>query len=242
MGLLIALSGIVLSGTMAPHNDERHALTKWYWSTCISMALIDACKPSRNKRPPTRAQRVKIQRAIRSMLKANQPKHHKRKGTTRTMAIMSVIAMEAILNKAERQVIFDTDRATVGADNRCSACISHCIDDFIGPLTDCERTIRGFGGTSIHNVKHGTIQWKWEDDNGMVHNFTIPKSYYVPEGKVRLLSPQHWAQVQKEKDASETTTGSQTILQWHGKYPGRRTIKLGEKDNVATFSLGIRIR
>jgi hypothetical protein len=34
------------------------------------------------------------------------------------------------------------------------------------------------------------------------HKFVIPKSFYVPEGNVRLLSPQHWAQhwAQTQKD------------------------------------------
>jgi len=41
----------------------------------------------------------------------------------------------------------------------------------------------------------GTIRWQWEDDQGMIHNHTIPDSYYIPDGQeVWLLSPQHWIQ------------------------------------------------
>ena len=33
-----------------------------------------------------------------------------------------------------------------------------------------------------------------ENDLEKVHTCTIPKSYYVPDGGVKHLSPQHWAQ------------------------------------------------
>ena len=42
------------------------------------------------------------------------------------------------------------------------------------------------------------------DDQGLEHKFYFPRSSYItgssyiPEGKVRLLSPQHWAQTQKD--------------------------------------------
>ena len=39
----------------------------------------------------------------------------------------------------ERIVRFDTDSKPIGVDNRCSVCISHYIDDFIGPLEDTKK-------------------------------------------------------------------------------------------------------
>ena len=46
----------------------------------------------------------------------------------------------------ERMVKFDTDAKPIGVDNRCSACISPHIEDFIGPLEDTNKTIKGFTG------------------------------------------------------------------------------------------------
>ena len=57
--------------------------------------------------------------------------------------------------------LFDTDSATVGIDNRCSACISHQLSDFDGPVAKVDRTIKGFGGARTYNVYRGTIVWKW---------------------------------------------------------------------------------
>ena len=104
-------------------------------------------------------------------------------------SVLTMQAQEA--TASERTTPFDTDSKPVGIDNRASACISHDPEDFVGPLNKVKRTIKGFGGTCHFDVFQGTIRWAWEDDDGKVHHFRIPESYYVPEGKCRLLSPQH---------------------------------------------------
>ena len=91
----------------------------------------------------------------------------------------------------ERIVRFDTDVKPIGVDNRCSACISPYIEDFIGPLEDTNKTIKGFAGARTDNPKMGTLRWQWADDSGKRDTFEIPNSYYVPSCKLRLLSPQH---------------------------------------------------
>jgi hypothetical protein len=68
----------------------------------------------------------------------------------------------------------------------------------------------------------------------------IPNAYYVPDGKVRLMSPQHWAQQRSNKDrhggAGSTTMGTHVELFWDDrKY--RRTVPLDlVGNNVATFN------
>ena len=120
---------------------------------------------------------------------------------TRLMAC-SVIAMSADHQEryTEEGGPFDTDSSLIGIDNRCSACISHKREDFLGSLVECHRSVKGFGGARHFKVWQGTIRWSWDDDEGCKHTFVIPKSYYIPEGKVRLLSPQHFAQSQSGKD------------------------------------------
>ena len=93
----------------------------------------------------------------------------------------------------------DESSGRIGIDNRASACISHSLDDFTGPMTEVHRTIKGFGGTRTMGTKMGTIVWRWMDDQGRVHRHAIPNSYYIPEGKMRLLSPQHWAQTGRKR-------------------------------------------
>jgi hypothetical protein len=136
----------------------------------------------------------------------------------------------------DNKVVFDTDAEPIGIDNRCTGCISHRIEDFDGPLIDSNRAIKGFGGSKTTNVKIGTITWKWLDDNGQSHKFVIPKSFYVPSGNVRLISPQHWAQTQqsKSKGIGSETLHDKVTLFWNDR-KNTLTIPLGKQDNVATF-------
>ena len=69
---------------------------------------------------------------------------------------------------------FDTDYAKIGIDNRCSACISHKIDGFIGPFKDNNRYINGCGGEIVYDLKTGKIQWKWCNYQGKLFIFCIP--------------------------------------------------------------------
>ena len=43
----------------------------------------------------------------------------------------------------------------------------------------------------------GTIVWKIEDDDGIMHSIKIKKALYVPEAPSFLLAPQQWEQQQK---------------------------------------------
>jgi hypothetical protein len=153
---------------------------------------------------------------------------------------MPAVAMQANVKQSERITTFDTDTQWIGVDNRCSGCISHIKSDFVGRLNQTTRTLKGFAGSRTVNVSIGTLRsWEWEDDNGTTHTFLIPNSYYVPDGKVRLLSPQHWAQSQtssrkKRENCGERTTGNGCELFWGEGFTKR--IKLGN-DTVATFPM-----
>ena len=82
---------------------------------------------------------------------------YKNNHMNRVMA-MSVVAMSIKGTGAyENNAHFDTDSTMVGVDNRCSACISSDIKDFDGPVMDTNRTIKGFAGSKVRNVKTGTI-------------------------------------------------------------------------------------
>jgi hypothetical protein len=54
--------------------------------------------------------------------------------------------------------------------------------------------IKGFGDTTTPIMHIGTIIWRILDDNDVQRTIRIPNSFHVPTAKVRLLSPQHWAQ------------------------------------------------
>ena len=91
-----------------------------------------------------------------------------------------------------------------------------------------------------YNVHIGTLKWHREDDQGTVHKFLTPKSYYLPERGVRISSPQHWDQVQNcykpNPSTMEITNHQSRTLHWkQGKF--KRTVMLSKHNNVATFWL-----
>ena len=165
-----------------------------------------------------------------------QPARHRKTHNLAPLMACSVVPFAATNTKYRTYLNIDTDSGPVGIDNTCSACISHCIGDFQGSVTACNRSIKGFGGTKTHNVQKGTIQWDWLDDEGTDHTFTIPDSYYVPEGKVRLLSLQHWDRTQcKHMQTREMTDATSCTLSW-GADKHQLTVPL-DYNNVATFHL-----
>ena len=158
----------------------------------------------------------------------------RRKGRTLTCSAVMVFAAAA---KSTPSTTFDTDSGQVGIDNRASGCFSHVIEDFVGPMRECNKVVKGFGGSRTSNVKMGTLKWSWDDDNGIRTTHMIPNSYYSKDGGVRLLSPQHFAQttpVANERTGSRTTARS-VVLMW-GKN-STKTVPLDRRNNVATFYL-----
>ena len=175
---------------------------------------------------------------------------HRQRSTTRVnlrrrtckerllLSACAALACQAQKTHWEHRVSFDTDSFDIGIDNRCSACISGTPEDFIGPLRDSTRTIKGFMGAKTTNVKVGTLSWKWLDDDGKPHHFDIPNSYYVPNCNVRLLSPQHWAKSMKDHKPIEgtgCTTTSTSIELWWQQRKYKLTVPLSKITNVAAF-------
>ena len=70
------------------------------------------------------------------------------------MAFVALVAMSTSSTTIHANTsIFDTDSKDVGIDNRCSACISHDIRNFIGSLSDSNRSIKAFGGVTHNCLK-----------------------------------------------------------------------------------------
>ena len=136
---------------------------------------------------------------------------------------------------------FNTNSQLVGVDNRCSACITNVRSDIPGEIVACNRSIKGFRGAKVWNVWMGMIKWDIGDDEGVTHTHIIPKSYYVPQGHVRLLSPQHWTQsrmgIDKRGGAGTRTMAVSCKLFWNND-KSCKTIPIDVYgNNIATFHL-----
>jgi len=109
--------------------------------------------------------------------------------------------------------LFDSDAKAIGIDNRCSACISHDINDFVDPVLKSDKVISAFGGRQQMKGYKGTIAWSWTDDDGVQTKFRIPNSYYVfRRGKVSCLV-HNIGQASNQKIPSETGGGTRRHMQ-----------------------------
>ena len=105
----------------------------------------------------------------------------RKRGTIRRRLICNAMVVYAATAR-NTITAFDTDSHTVGVDNRASACFSHVAQDFVGELKDCNKVVKGFGGSNTSNVKMGTLKLAWLDDEGKMHTHYIPRSYFCAAG------------------------------------------------------------
>ena len=51
------------------------------------------------------------------------------------------------VNHYSTSITIDSDSGEIGIDKRCTSCISHTTEYFVGELFDSTRRIKWFGGT-----------------------------------------------------------------------------------------------
>ena len=148
--------------------------------------------------------------------------------------------------RSMKMVKFDHDSYRIGIDSLASACMSPYETDFVPNSfrqVTHKQKVKPYGkGTAIPIVSTGTLNWKVEDDKGRIHTFLIQNFIFIPEGSMRLLSPQHWAKeattlyntYERDKYTS-TQFWNRNILIWgkHGQY--RKTVQNDRYSNVPIF-------
>ena len=137
---------------------------------------------------------------------------------------------------------FDSDSFLIGIDNHASRSISNNIRHFVTPLSKPPKTrqrIRGIGNQMLSVTGEGTVLWKWEDDDGDVHQHYIDGVLYVPEASFCILSPQHWSQQANDNNPNPNGTWCATyadkcVLHWK-QQKFKRTVYLDQATNTARF-------
>ena len=137
---------------------------------------------------------------------------------------------------------YDSDSALIGVDNRATACLTDLKSDVVpGTLRRTNTRVKVFGGIYSGEVYRCTIRWDFLDHRGRRHTFTLPNSYYIPEGGMRLLSPQHWSQElmkqsirNRKRPPRLITDNKQMTLLWDN-HESSLTVDLDERSNVANI-------
>jgi len=130
--------------------------------------------------------------------------------------ITTIIEARSAMDKERRvRMEFDTDSFDILIDNCCSHTLTNDINDYIEPPVKSSVIVRGYNG-STNSPMVGTVKWKIKDDDGKVHNFILPNTYYSSSVETRLLPPQHWAQTRKKgRDSYCVTYRDAIIMRWN---------------------------
>jgi hypothetical protein len=126
-----------------------------------------------------------------------------------------IIEAKSSVQKRRKQLEFDTDSYDILIDNCCSHSLANCKEDIIESPVKSRVKVRGYNGHT-ESTMVGTVKWKIQDDNGKIHNFILPDTYYSSAVETRLFSPQHWAQVRNRKrDTYCVTYYDAIIMRWN---------------------------
>ena len=134
---------------------------------------------------------------------------------------------------------YDSDSKVILVDNCCSTSITNDLRDFIAPLQPARAKVEGYNGTTTATMV-GTVKWKIHDDLGNEHQVLLPNTYYAPQGRYRLLCPQHWAQVANDNSPTHhgtwcATYADRIVLYW-GQRRYSRTLRLIPSTNVGILT------
>ena len=144
-----------------------------------------------------------------------------------------------------QRVPFDSDSQPLMFDDGVFASITNDSQDFVTRPTAITCKVRWIAG-SAKATYCGTVKWKIEDDNNIIHTFVIPNTYYITAAPTRILSAQHFAQhMQDHKPHTEgtgcTTTSMAIVLFWDQR-KFTKTVKLDPKLNIAMMNTALGIK
>jgi hypothetical protein len=150
-------------------------------------------------------------------------------------AFQSVIfAFGSIKHTAINDHNYDSSSFLIAVDNCSSRCITNDPSDFIGTPMQSKTVIKGIGGTVKASLV-GTVRWTILDDDGKMHTWDIPNTYYNASSPYRLLSPQHWAQSCHDGHGTWAATYDDSVeLFWKGNR-FCRTVLLDPASNIAVI-------
>ena len=136
--------------------------------------------------------------------------------------------------RARTQQFYSDSHAPM-LDDRASACITNCKENFIESPKLVDRKVKGIKGHA-DATHRGTLKWYLEDDTGLVHVMIIQGAYLIPDATTRILSPQHLAQQandhypKEEGTESLTTSKNITLFSSHRQFTKR--VPLDPRTNV----------
>jgi hypothetical protein len=148
------------------------------------------------------------------------------------------LAFQANVGGRSPHVCFDSDSIPIGVDNHASRCLANERHLFENLRPFCSGRVGGIeGGLEIKG--QGTLVLDVNDDDGKPHRIKIPNSLHLPDLRMCLLSPQHWAQEARDNYPllhgmrMENTASNCTLIWGQGAF--HKTIPFDASTNTPIF-------
>ena len=167
-----------------------------------------------------------------------------------TLAQDYISGMSMLIHDAEveayntTRIKFDTDSRILGMDSRSSASITDEDGDVVpGTMKLTTKKVKAFGGVFTGKVYSCTIRWTVLDKQSRPHTFLLPNSYYIPEGGMKLISPQHWSQELMKQDKRnaarppKVVSDNKRMIMYWNNWESQLEVDIDEQSNVGNLSL-----
>jgi hypothetical protein len=114
----------------------------------------------------------------------------------------------------------DTYSFLICLDNHATCCMENDVHNFVTKLTPTPNIrLMGVGNQLMTAKGRGTVLWKIEDDNRVVHEKLFPRTLYIPDLKLFLFSPHLWCQLADDhfprRDGTwQYQTADSFVMEW----------------------------
>ena len=109
------------------------------------------------------------------------------------MAFTSVFNVDDKVKQSNGNCLFDTDADFVVCDNSANTHIYNNKDMFVDFKETTSGMVATIGGKLNRPAGIGTVEWKWNDDDGVTHTQQLENVLYFPQSPINIMSVTEFA-------------------------------------------------
>ncbi len=147
----------------------------------------------------------------------------RRRSKWKRVAFTSVYNVDDKVKNSSKNSIFDTDATFVVCDNSANTHICNDKSMFITFKETTSGMVATIGGKMNKPAGIGTVEWKWKDDEGIIHTERLEDVLYFPSSPINIMSVTAFAeQLEDEEGTGIDTKMKYSRFYWKGNKYSRK--------------------
>ena len=139
------------------------------------------------------------------------------------MAFTSVYNVDDKVKQSNGNCLFDTDASFVVCDNSANTHICNDKEMFITFKKTTSGMVATIGGKLNRPEGIGTVEWKWKDDEGVIHTEKLENVLHFPQSPINIMSVTEYArQLNDEEGTGIDTKMKYSRFYWKNNQYSRR--------------------